>query len=179
MPYGFKLGGLSNRRGSWEPLMAFQEEAYGAWALEFTVQAGMKRFCYSVAKWYLTLWDTKDCSTPGFPVLHRLTEFSQELKCKKNKNNFVTNADVYIRDRIKNECDYETIEKVERRIRGVSLDVRHYLLGQSLYLCIIFLIDENCNLSYISWGLSIAHHFFQQYIRVYMYVYMLACINYV
>ena len=95
----------------------------------------------------------------------------------KNKNNFVTNADVHIRGRIKNKCDYETIEKVERRIRGVSLDVRHYLLGQSLYLCIIFLIDENCNLSYISWGLSIAHHFFQQYICVYMYVYMLACIN--
>ena len=76
MPYGFKLGGLSNRRGSWEPLMAFQEEAYGAWALEFTVQAGMKRFCYSVAKWYLTLWDTKDCSTPGFPALHYFPEFA-------------------------------------------------------------------------------------------------------
>ena len=32
--------------------------------------------CCSVAKLYLTLWDTMDCSTPGFPVLHNLLEFT-------------------------------------------------------------------------------------------------------
>ena len=33
--------------------------------------------CCSVAKSCLTLCDPVDCSTPGFPVLHYLTEFSQ------------------------------------------------------------------------------------------------------
>ena len=32
--------------------------------------------CCSVAKSYLTLWNTMDCSTPGFPVLHNLLEFT-------------------------------------------------------------------------------------------------------
>ena len=31
----------------------------------------------SVAKLCLTLCDSMDCSTPGFPVLHRLPEFAQ------------------------------------------------------------------------------------------------------
>ena len=33
--------------------------------------------CCSVAQLCLTLWDPKDCSTPGFPVLHHLAEFAQ------------------------------------------------------------------------------------------------------
>ena len=33
--------------------------------------------CYSVAKSCLTLWDPRNCSTPGFPVLHYLQEFAQ------------------------------------------------------------------------------------------------------
>ena len=33
-------------------------------------------FC-SVAKWCLTLCDPMDCSMPGFPVFHYLSEFSQ------------------------------------------------------------------------------------------------------
>ena len=31
--------------------------------------------CCSVTQLYLTLCDPMDCSTPGFPVLHRLLEF--------------------------------------------------------------------------------------------------------
>ena len=31
----------------------------------------------SVAKWYPTLSDPMDCSTPGFPILHYLLEFAQ------------------------------------------------------------------------------------------------------
>ena len=31
----------------------------------------------SVAKSYPTLWDPRDCCTPGFPVLHYLPEFAQ------------------------------------------------------------------------------------------------------
>ena len=33
--------------------------------------------CCSVAQLFLTLCDPKDCSTPGFPVLHYLPEFAQ------------------------------------------------------------------------------------------------------
>ena len=34
--------------------------------------------CYfSIAKLCLTLQDTMDCSTPGFPILHHLLEFAQ------------------------------------------------------------------------------------------------------
>ena len=33
--------------------------------------------CCTVAKLCLTLWDSMDCSTPGFPVLHHLLEFAQ------------------------------------------------------------------------------------------------------
>jgi len=33
--------------------------------------------CCSVAQLCPTLWDPKDCSTPGFPVLHHLPEFAQ------------------------------------------------------------------------------------------------------
>ena len=33
--------------------------------------------CCSVPKSCLTLCDTTDCSTPGFPVLHSLLEFAQ------------------------------------------------------------------------------------------------------
>ena len=33
--------------------------------------------CFSVTKLYPTLWDPMDCSTPEFPVLHDLPEFSQ------------------------------------------------------------------------------------------------------
>ena len=32
---------------------------------------------FSVTQLCLTLWDPKDCSTPGFPVLHSLLEFTQ------------------------------------------------------------------------------------------------------
>ena len=31
----------------------------------------------SVAQWCLTLCDPMDCSTPGFPVFHHLSEFAQ------------------------------------------------------------------------------------------------------
>ena len=33
--------------------------------------------CCSVTKLYLTLHDPMDCSTPGFPVPHHLSEFAQ------------------------------------------------------------------------------------------------------
>ena len=33
--------------------------------------------CCSVAQSGLTLWDSMDCSTPGFPVLHHLLELAQ------------------------------------------------------------------------------------------------------
>ena len=33
--------------------------------------------CYSVAQSCPTFCDPMDCSTPGFPVLHRLPEFAQ------------------------------------------------------------------------------------------------------
>ena len=33
--------------------------------------------CCSVTKSWPALWDPKDCSTPGFPVLHHLPEFAQ------------------------------------------------------------------------------------------------------
>ena len=33
--------------------------------------------CCSVAKSYLTLWDTMNCSTPGFPVFHYFLVFAQ------------------------------------------------------------------------------------------------------
>ena len=37
-----------------------------------------QHWCYrSAAKLCLTLWDSMDCSTPGFPVLHHLPEFPQ------------------------------------------------------------------------------------------------------
>ena len=32
-----------------------------------------------VAKLYVTLCDPKNCSTPGFPVLHQLLELAQKL----------------------------------------------------------------------------------------------------
>ena len=34
-------------------------------------------FCCSVAQLCLTLCDSMDCSTPGFPVFHHLLEFAQ------------------------------------------------------------------------------------------------------
>ena len=34
------------------------------------------KFCCSVTKLCLTLWDHMDCSMPGFPVLHYLLEFA-------------------------------------------------------------------------------------------------------
>ena len=34
-------------------------------------------YCHSVTKSCLTLWNPKDCSTSGFPVLHYLLEFTQ------------------------------------------------------------------------------------------------------
>ena len=34
-------------------------------------------YCCSVTKSFLTLCDPMDCSTPGFPVLHPLPEFTQ------------------------------------------------------------------------------------------------------
>ena len=34
-------------------------------------------YCHSVTKSCLTLWNPKDCSTSGFPVLHYLLEFAQ------------------------------------------------------------------------------------------------------
>ena len=34
-------------------------------------------FCCSVAKLYPTLCNSMDCSTPGFPVLHYVPEFTQ------------------------------------------------------------------------------------------------------
>ena len=36
-----------------------------------------RRHCCSVAKSCWTLWDFMDCSTPGFSVLHYLSEFAQ------------------------------------------------------------------------------------------------------
>ena len=33
--------------------------------------------CYSVAQSCLTFWGPMDCSTPGFPVLHHLSELAQ------------------------------------------------------------------------------------------------------
>ena len=39
--------------------------------------AWLSLYCCSVAKSYLTLSDSMDCSTPGFPVLHYLLEFTQ------------------------------------------------------------------------------------------------------
>ena len=35
------------------------------------------RCCYLVTKSCSTLWDSMDCSMPGFPVLHCLPEFAQ------------------------------------------------------------------------------------------------------
>ena len=35
--------------------------------------------CYSVAQSCPTLWNTMDCSTPGFPVLHHLLELGEKL----------------------------------------------------------------------------------------------------
>ena len=35
--------------------------------------------CYSVAQSCLTLWNTMDCSIPGFPVLHHLLELGEKL----------------------------------------------------------------------------------------------------
>ena len=42
--------------------------------------------CCSVTKFCLTLCDPKDCSTPGFPVLHCLLDFPQILvaQCKES-----------------------------------------------------------------------------------------------
>ena len=37
-----------------------------------TTKEVIKVCCWSVTKWCPTLWDPKDCSTPGFPVLHFL-----------------------------------------------------------------------------------------------------------
>ena len=37
-----------------------------------TTKEVIKVCCWSVTKWCPTLWDPKDCSTPGFPVLHCL-----------------------------------------------------------------------------------------------------------
>ena len=34
-------------------------------------------FCCSVTQSYPTLFDSMDCSTPGFPVLHHVPEFAQ------------------------------------------------------------------------------------------------------
>ena len=39
--------------------------------------SSLRNCCCSVAKSCLTLCDPKDCSTPGFPVLHCLAEFAQ------------------------------------------------------------------------------------------------------
>ena len=41
------------------------------------LQVFYKRCCCSVAKLCPTLWDPMNCSTPGFPVLHYLSEFAQ------------------------------------------------------------------------------------------------------
>ena len=39
--------------------------------------ASLSHGCCSGRKWCLTLCDPMDCSTPGFPVLHCLPEFTQ------------------------------------------------------------------------------------------------------
>ena len=38
---------------------------------------GLSCWCYSVTQSCLTLCDSMDCSTPGFPVLHQLPELAQ------------------------------------------------------------------------------------------------------
>ena len=44
---------------------------------DFMSVFSIKWFCCSVTKSCPTLWDSMDCSTPGFPVLHYLPEFAQ------------------------------------------------------------------------------------------------------
>jgi len=39
----------------------------------------MKLCCYSVTKWFPTVCDPMDCSTPGFSVPHYLLKFAQTL----------------------------------------------------------------------------------------------------
>ena len=43
--------------------------------------------CCSVTKSCLTLWNSRDCSTPGFPVLHYLPEFAQSHRYPYTKRN--------------------------------------------------------------------------------------------
>ena len=47
------------------------------WWHRFWFLAGFNSICCSVTKLCLTLCDPMDCSTPGFPVLHYLLEFTQ------------------------------------------------------------------------------------------------------
>ena len=46
------------------------------WSFSFSISPSNECFC-SVAQSCLTLPDTMDCSSPGFPVLHYLPEFAQ------------------------------------------------------------------------------------------------------
>jgi len=41
------------------------------------VHCTLRIYCCSVTQSFLTLCDPKDCSTPGFPVLHHLPELAQ------------------------------------------------------------------------------------------------------
>ena len=54
-------------------------------SFKFTVQMvsaeHVSQGCYSVTQLYPTLCAPVDCSTPGFPVLHRLPEFAQTHVC--------------------------------------------------------------------------------------------------
>ena len=55
---------------------SFQMSQLFAWGGQSTGVSALAS-CYSVSKLCLALCDPVDCSTPGFPVLHYLSEFAQ------------------------------------------------------------------------------------------------------
>ena len=84
MPFLSVVHGSPASEPSWilensDSLLIVHLRAWGSiyfiWFLSRDVSFSF-RFC-SVAKLCLTLCDLMDCSTPGFPVLHYLLEFSQ------------------------------------------------------------------------------------------------------
>ena len=132
--------------------------------------------CCSVAKLCLTLCNPMDCSTPGFPVLHRLPEFAQVHVHVVTELSFHGLAPVLIQDkeRLLSKSRFkETVwEKVSLCLCLYPPQLAYptywlYLSSDELYSLWLFLMDSSpafrnsqtktfhmTNLKTFDWGLS-------------------------
>ena len=84
-PWSWRVQWLSIRSWQWQlwaiieadPLTNYMRSCQRIRHQPFCGHSAFKANCCSIAKLCLTLYDTMDCSMPGFPVLHELPESAQ------------------------------------------------------------------------------------------------------